>query len=112
MTVPPTQATFGRKLADWMQRADRAGSPALVMEIGQAIVAAPGDSRSGVRFVGSHGLRAGQHRGSASQRRYQQWLDEMMDRMKPHGMLLYNADDAMRLLGNGDDCTALGTDWT
>ncbi len=55
------------------------------------------------------GLRAGQHRGCASQRRYQQWLDEMMDRMKPHGMLLYNADDANATQwATATDCTAIG----
>lgn len=104
-----TQQPSARKLADWMQKADRAGSPALVMEIGQAML--QHQVTAGVEFdlLVVTGLRAGQHRGCASQRRYQQWLDGMMDRMKPHGMVLYNADDANATQwANATDCTAIG----
>ncbi len=104
-----TQQPSARKLADWMQRADRAGSPALVIEIGQAML--QHQVTAGVEFdlLVVTGLRAGQHRGCASQRRYQQWLDEMMDRMKPHGMILYNADDASATQwATATDCTAIG----
>ncbi len=104
-----TQQPSARKLADWMQRADRAGSPALVMEVGQAML--QHQVTAGVEFdlLVVTGLRSGQHRGCSSQRRYQQWLDEMMDRMKPHGMLLYNADDASATQwASNTDCTAIG----
>ena len=89
-----TQQPSARKLADWMRRADVAGSPSLVIEVGQSML--QHQATAGVEFdlLVLTGMRSGQHRGSASQRRYQQWIDGLTENMKPHGMLLYNADDA------------------
>ncbi|MGN6136789.1 MAG: Mur ligase family protein [Aureliella sp.] len=89
-----TQQPSARKLADWMRRADLAGSPSMVMEVGQPML--QHQVTAGVEFdlLVLTGMRCSQTRGSASQRRYQQWIDELAERMKPHGMLLVNADDA------------------
>lgn len=89
-----TQAPSARKLADWMRRADLAGSPSMVVEINQLML--EHQVTAGVEFdlLILTGLRSGQHRGSASQRRYQDWIDQMTERMKQYGMVLYNADDA------------------
>ena len=104
-----TQQPSARKLADWMRRADLAGSPSLVVEVGQSML--QHQATAGVEFdlLVLTGMRSGQHRGSASQRRYQQWIDELTDRMKPHGMLLYNADDAqLSQWAANTDRTAIG----
>lgn len=89
-----TQQPSARKLADWMRRADQAGSPSLVMEVGQAMLQHQVTAGVELDLLVLTGMRSGQHRGSAAQRRYCQWIDEMLGRMKPHGMVLYNADDA------------------
>lgn len=104
-----TQQPSARKLADWMRRADVAGSPSLVVEVGQSML--QHQATAGVEFdlLVLTGMRSGQHRGCASQRRYQQWIDELTDRMKPHGMLLYNADDAhLAQWAVNSDRTAIG----
>lgn len=89
-----TQPPSARKLADWMRRADLAGSPSLVTEINQPML--QHQVTAGVEFdlLVLTGLRGGQHRGSAAVRRYESWVDELISQMKPHGMLLYNADDS------------------
>ncbi len=89
-TVQPS----ARKLADWMRRADRAGSPSIVLEVGQAMLQHQVTAGVELDLLVLTGLRAGQHRGSAASKRYQMWIDETAERMKPHGMILYNADDA------------------
>lgn len=104
-----TQQPSARKLADWMRRADHAGSPSLVIEIGQAMM--QHRATAGVEFdlLVVTGLRSGQHAGAASQRRYQHMLDDLMNQLKPHGMLLYNADDANAAQwACSTDCTAIG----
>ncbi len=104
-----TQPPSARKLADWMRRSDEAGAPAMVVEVGQAMLQQ--QVTAGVEFdlVVMTGMRSGQHRGSASQRRYLQWIETLMENMKPHGMLLYNADDAHAAQwASATDRTAVG----
>ncbi|MFO1064145.1 MAG: Mur ligase family protein [Pirellulales bacterium] len=91
------QPPSARKLADWMRRADLNGTPSMVIELAQPMI--QHQVAAGVEFdlLIVTGLRAGQHQGSASQRRYQEWLDRAVLRLKPHGMLLVNADDAQAM---------------
>lgn len=104
-----TGAPSTRKLADWMRRADMAGSPSLVIEVGQPMLQHQVTAGVELDLLVLTGMRSGQHRGSASQRRYQHWIDELVGQMKPHGMLLYNADDAqVAQWAAATDRTAIG----
>jgi UDP-N-acetylmuramyl tripeptide synthase len=92
-----------------MRRADMAGSPSLVLEVGQSMLQHQVTAGVELDLLVVTGMRSGQHRGSAAQRRYQAWIDELVGRMKPHGMLLYNADDAqVAQWAETTDRTAIG----
>lgn len=83
-----------RRLAKWLQAADQAGSPAAVLELTPAMLQQ--HAAAGVQFdlVVVTGLRPSQLRGSQNLRNLTQLLNGVADQMKPHGMLLFNADDA------------------
>ncbi len=89
-TRPPS----ARKLAKWMEQADLSGAPAAIIELTPAMI--HNRAIAGIEFdlVILTGLRPGQFRGSPTVRQQTQLLDGLVDRMKSHGMVLYNADDA------------------
>ncbi|MCR9293444.1 MAG: Mur ligase family protein [bacterium] len=89
-----TRPPGARRLANWMRKADMAGAPAAVVELTPAMLA--NQVAAGVEFdlIILTGLRAGQNRGAANVREYTLLLDRFLASLKPHGMLLYNADDA------------------
>ena len=83
-----------RRLAHWMKKADLAGAPAAVIELTPAML--NNHVAEGVEFdlIILTGIRGGQERGGPSTRRFTQMLDQLVDSLKSHGMVLYNADDA------------------
>lgn len=90
-TRPPAT----RKLAHWLKQADQAGAPAAIIEVSPAMMRS--QVTSGVEFdlVILTGMRSSQSRGSASQRQFRFQLERLLESVKPHGSLLYNADDAV-----------------
>ncbi|QDV27044.1 Mur ligase family protein [Aureliella helgolandensis] len=89
-----TRPPAARKLAKWMQAADLAGSPAAIVELTPAML--KGRVADGVEFdlLILTGMRPGQGRGVPGQRQWRTLLQRLCGSLKPHGMLLYNADDA------------------
>jgi UDP-N-acetylmuramoyl-L-alanyl-D-glutamate--2,6-diaminopimelate ligase len=89
-----TRAPAARKLAQWMQKADRAGAPAAVLEMTPAMLHQK--VAAGVEFdlLIVTGARPGQFRGSPSGRQFLELVDQATAQLKPHGIVLYNADDA------------------
>lgn len=83
-----------RKLANWLQRADKAGAPGAVIELAPNMI--QNHATAGVEFdlLVVTGLRPSQLRGAQNLKNSQRSVDQIVGQMKPHGMLLYNADDA------------------
>jgi len=83
-----------QKLARWLQQADQAGAPAAVIELAPSML--QNHVTSGVEFdlLVVTGMRPSQLRGAQNLKNSQLALDEVINQMKSHGMLLYNADDA------------------
>jgi len=83
-----------QKLAKWLKQADLAGAPAAVIELAPSML--QNHVTSGVEFdlLVVTGMRPSQLRGSQNLKNYQLSLEEVINQMKSHGMLLYNADDA------------------
>ncbi len=89
-----TRAPAAGKLAAWMERADLAGSPAVIVELTPAMLR--NQVTAGVEFdlVILTGMRGGQLQASPSTREFTALLERLLGDLKPHGMVLYNADDA------------------
>lgn len=87
-----TRPPAARKLAKWMERADKAGSPAAIVELTPTMLA--NQVTAGVDFdlIIVTGLRNSQLRGSYSQRDTTRMLDKLTD--ESEAVVLYNADDA------------------
>ncbi len=83
-----------QKLAKWLKQADLAGAPAAVIELTPSML--QNHVTSGIEFdlLVVTGMRPSQLRGSQSLKNSQRSLEEVINQMKSHGMLLYNADDA------------------
>ncbi|MFN3190459.1 MAG: Mur ligase family protein [Aureliella sp.] len=83
-----------RKLAAWMKKADKAGAPAAVIELTPSMLA--NQVAAGVEFdlVVLTGMRGAQTRGGANARSFSMLLNQLVARLKSHGMVLFNADDA------------------
>ncbi len=83
-----------RKLANWLQRADQAGAPAAVIELAPEMI--QNHVTAGVEYdlLVVTGMRPSQLRGAQNLKNSQRGLEQIVEQMKPHGMLLYNADDA------------------
>ncbi len=83
-----------QKLAKWLRQADLAGAPAAVIELAPSMLQS--HVTSGIEFdlLVVTGMRPSQLRGSQNLKNSQLSLDEVINQMKSHGMLLYNADDA------------------
>jgi UDP-N-acetylmuramoyl-L-alanyl-D-glutamate--2,6-diaminopimelate ligase len=83
-----------QKLAKWLKQADLAGAPAAVIELAPSML--QNHVTSGVEFdlLVVTGMRPSQLCGSQNLKNYQLSLEEVINQMKSHGMLLYNADDA------------------
>ncbi len=86
---PPSAA----KLARWMQRADQASSPSFVLEMAQPMLQHHVTLGAEFDLLVLTGLRPSQDVGGLSASRYRRALETLAEQMKPHAMLLYNADD-------------------
>ena len=91
-TVRPPSA---KKLAQWMHRADKAISPSMVLEIAQPMLLNHVATSVEFDLMVLTGLRPSQDCGGMSLSRYRATLDQFAEQMKPHGMLLFNADDPL-----------------
>ncbi len=82
------------RLAKWMKRADEAGAPAAVIELTAPMMA--NHVAEGVEFdvLIVTGMRGGQLRGAPRCKALAGMIDGLLDSMKSHGVVLYNADDA------------------
>ncbi|MCC7333761.1 MAG: hypothetical protein IT422_01615 [Pirellulaceae bacterium] len=108
-TRPPAT----RKLARWMERAELAGSPAAIIELTPSMLQQ--QVTAGVEFdvLILTGMRSSQLRGSSSQAGFGELMRRLGENLKPHGMLLYNADDASAAQwaeASGLDCVNYGLD--
>lgn len=109
-TRPPAT----RKLARWMERAELAGSPAAIIELTPSMLQQ--QVTAGVEFdvLILTGMRSSQLRGSSSQPGFGELMRHALgENLKPHGMLLYNADDASAAQwaeASGLDCVNYGLD--
>ncbi len=83
-----------QKLARWLKQADLAGAPAAVIELAPSML--QNHITSGIEFdlLVVTGMRPSQLRGAQNLKNSQLALEEVINQMKSHGMLLYNADDA------------------
>ncbi len=108
-TRPPAP----RKLAKWMSRAECVGSPAVIVELTPAMLQQ--QVHAGVEFdmLILTGLRPGQQRGKPTSQEFGELLMQLAGNLKSHGMLLYNADDALAAAwaeASGLDCVDYGLD--
>lgn len=108
-----TRPPAAKKLAKWMQNSERAGAPAAIVELSPSML--QNEVTAGVEFdlIILTGLRPGQFRGTPSHRDMNDLLASVAENMKPHAMLLYNADDALASQwaeSSGLDCVSYGID--
>ena len=89
-TRPPAT----RKLASWMEQADRAGAAAAIIEMNPAML--HNHVAAGIQFdlLVVTGMRPGQFQGSPNARNFTSLLGRVTDNLKPHGVVLFNADDS------------------
>lgn len=102
-----------KKLAKLMRDADRAGAPAVVIELTASMLQQ--QAAAGVEFdlLILTGMRPSQLCGSPSHTDFTAYLNRIGGNLKPHGMLLYNADDATAAQwaeASGLDCANYGLD--
>ena len=83
-----------RKLAKWLEQADKAGTPAAIIELSPSMLQQ--EVTAGVEFdlIVVTSLRPPQARGGVSVRQQKHLLTKLSSQMKEHGAVLYNADDA------------------
>lgn len=108
-----TRPPAARKLASWMEQCDLAGSPAMIVELTPNMLRQ--QVAAGVEFdvLILTGLRPSQLRGTPSQSELTSLLNRVTGNLKPHGMVLYNADDALAAQwaeSSGVDCVNYGLD--
>lgn len=108
-----TRPPAARKLARWMEQSELAGSPAAIIELTPSMLQQ--QVAAGVEFdlLILTGMRPSQLRGSASQVHFAELMRRVSENLKPHGMLLYNADDAAAAQwaeSSGLDCVNYGLD--
>jgi UDP-N-acetylmuramoyl-L-alanyl-D-glutamate--2,6-diaminopimelate ligase len=90
-----TRPPAARKLAKWMEQCDLAGAPAMLIELTPNMLRQ--QVAAGVEFdvLILTGLRPSQLRGNPSQSELTTLLTDLSGHLKPHGMMLVNADDAL-----------------
>ncbi len=108
-----TRPPGARKLANWMEKCDLAGSPAMIVELTPNMLQQ--QAAAGVEFdvLIVTGLRPSQLRGAPSQSELATLLSRVCENLKPHGLVLYNADDALAAVwaeASGLDCVDYGLD--
>ncbi len=108
-----TRPPAARKLARWMEQAELAGAPAVVVELTPSMLQQ--QVTAGVEFdlLILTGMRPSQTRGNAGQAHFAELMRRVSENLKSHGMLLYNADDALAsqwAQGSGLDCVDYGLD--
>jgi len=108
-----TRPPAARKLARWMEQVELAGSPAAIIELTPSMLQQ--QVTAGVEFdvLILTGMRSSQLRGSSSQAGFGELMRRLGENLKPHGMLLYNADDASAAQwaeASGLDCVNYGLD--
>lgn len=89
-----TRPPGARQLADWLEKSDKAGTPAAIIELTPGMM--QNEVAAGVEFdlLVVTGLRPSQTRGGVSVRQQKNLLSKLSSQMKEHGAVLYNADDA------------------
>jgi UDP-N-acetylmuramoyl-L-alanyl-D-glutamate--2,6-diaminopimelate ligase len=89
-----TQPPGAAKLARWLERADKAGAPAAIVELTPAML--HNHAIAGMQFdlIVVTSLRPGQFRGSPTNQQLETLVNESLSQLKSHGVLLVNADDA------------------
>lgn len=88
--TPPGAA----KLARWMERADRSGAPAAVVELSPPML--HNQAIAGMEFdlIVVTSMRPGQFRGSPNTQQIEALVTGCISQLKDHGVLIVNADDA------------------
>lgn len=89
-----TRAPGTKKLADWLQAADAAGSPAAIVELTETMLS--NQVAAGVEFdlIVVTSLRSSQFRGSQTADQQNLMVNRLLESVKSHGVLLVNGDDA------------------
>jgi UDP-N-acetylmuramoyl-L-alanyl-D-glutamate--2,6-diaminopimelate ligase len=89
-----TRAPAAGKLAKWMEACDKAGAPAVIVELTPSML--NNHASAGVEFdlLIVTGMRPGQYRGSPNTRDFARLLERAARSLKPNGLALYNADDS------------------
>jgi UDP-N-acetylmuramoyl-L-alanyl-D-glutamate--2,6-diaminopimelate ligase len=89
-----TQPPGAAKLARWLERSDKAGSPAAIIELTPAML--HNQAIAGMQFdlIVVTSLRPGQFRGSPTTEQLESLVTESLTQLKDHGVLIINADDA------------------
>ncbi|GAB5404240.1 MAG: UDP-N-acetylmuramoyl-L-alanyl-D-glutamate--2,6-diaminopimelate ligase [Aureliella sp.] len=108
-TRPPAT----RKLAHWLKESDKAGAPAVVIELTPAMLR--NQVEAGVEFdlLVVTGMRGGQQKGGPSGRQMRFLLKRLIDSATPHAMVIYNGDDALAthwMQSNYPDAISYGLD--
>lgn len=108
-----TRPPAARKLASWMEQCDLAGAPAMIIELTPNMLRQ--QVAVGVEFdvLMVTGMRPSQLRSAPSQSELSILLSQLAGNLKPHGMVLYNADDALAgqwAENSGLDCVDYGLD--
>ncbi len=89
-TQPPAAA----KLARWLERSDKSGAPAAVIELTSSML--HNHAVAGIEFdlIVVTSMRPGQFRGSPSSSQIEDLVTNCLSQLKSHGVLIVNADDA------------------
>lgn len=89
-----TQPPGAAKLAGWLERSDKAGAPAAIVELTPAML--HNQAIAGIQFdlLVVTSLRPGQFRGSPTSQQLETLVTQALSQLKPHGVLMVNADDA------------------
>lgn len=82
------------KLANWLQQADQAGSPAAVIELTSSMLAS--QVTAGIEFdlIIVTGMRPSQLKNAPTGEQFQNLTRQCLSNLKPHGVVLLNGDDA------------------
>ncbi len=89
-----TRPPAARKLANWLDSANQAGSAAAIVELTPAMLHHRAAAGIGFDLIIVTGMRPGQFRGSPSAGEFAKLLDLATENLKSHGMVLFNADDS------------------
>ncbi|MBX3423003.1 MAG: hypothetical protein KF752_15720 [Pirellulaceae bacterium] len=89
-----TRAPGAAKLANWLERAERTGAPAAVIELTPAMLHNRIVAGVSLDLLVVTSLRPGQNTGSPTSQQLTGLIQELLASLKPHGVVLANGDDA------------------